>query len=142
MIKAAAKLKLDIVSAEKEIFSGDVVRLTATGLIGELGISPGHAPLLTALKPGLIDYYLEEDKHEVIYISGGMLEVQPHEVTILADTAVRAADLDEAAAKSAREKAQAQLASSDDVDYSVAATHLAEAVAQIRAIQLLKKRVR
>jgi F-type H+-transporting ATPase subunit epsilon len=140
MIKDVPKLRLDIVSAEKALFSGDVVRLSATGLLGELGIGPGHAPLLTALKPGLVEYSLDENKHEVIYISGGMLEVQPHEVTILADTAVRADDLDEAAANAARDKAQQALEHSGEIDYSVAATRLAEALAQIRAIQTLRKR--
>lgn len=141
MVKAPHKLKLDIVSAEQAIFSGDVLRLTASGLMGELGISPGHAPLLTALKPGLVEYVAEEGKHEVIYISGGMLEVQPHEVTILADTAARAADLDEAAAVAARQTAEEKLGGADDVDYSVAAAQLAQAAAQIRAIQTLKKRL-
>ena len=140
MVKAPNKLKLDIVSAEHALFSGDVLRLTATGLLGELGIGPGHAPLLTALKPGLVEYFFEHDTSEVIYISGGMLEVQPHEVTILADSAARAAELDEAAALAAREKAEQELVSTDEIDYSVAAAHLAQAVAQIRAIHLLKKR--
>src|SRR5580704_7298622 len=101
---------LDIVSAEREIFSGVVNLVVAPGELGELGITPGHAPLLTVLKPGEIRITLQGGKQEVFYISGGMLEVQPHYVTVLADAAERAENLDEAAALAAKARAEEAIA--------------------------------
>ncbi|MES2217598.1 MAG: F0F1 ATP synthase subunit epsilon [Pseudomonadota bacterium] len=136
-------LRLDIVSAERAIFSGEVEMVFATGLLGELGIAPGHAPLLTELKPGNIRAQLSKDAEEIFYISGGMLEVQPFVVTVLADTAARAADIDEAAAIAAKEKAEQAIANkSTEIDFARANIELAEAIAQIRAIQALKKRAK
>jgi F-type H+-transporting ATPase subunit epsilon len=134
-------LRLDIVSAEKAIFSGEVEMVYATGLLGELGLHPGHAPLLTELKPGNVRAQLAKDNEEIFYISGGMLEVQPFVVTILADTAVRAADIDEAAAIAAKEKAEQAIANkSTEIDFARANIELREALAQIRTIQALRKR--
>jgi F-type H+-transporting ATPase subunit epsilon len=136
-------LRLDIVSAEKAIFSGEVEMVYATGILGELGIAPGHAPLITSLKPGNIRAQLSKDSEEVFYISGGMLEVQPFVVTVLADTAARAADIDEAAAIAAKEKAEQAIANkSAEIDFARANIELAEAIAQIRAIQALRKKAR
>ena len=134
---------LDIVSAEKEIFSGVVEMLVATAELGEIGINPGHAPLLTILKPGEIRVHLPGGHQEVYYISGGMLEVQPFYVTVLADSVERADHLDEAAALAAKERAEQAIANKGaDFDYSVAATELAQAIAQIRAIQKIKKHMK
>ena len=134
---------LDIVSAEKEIFSGVVEMLVATAEFGELGITPGHAPLLTILKPGEIRVYLPGGHQEVYYISGGMLEVQPYYVTVLADAVERAENLNEAAALAAKARAEEAIANKGaDFDYSVAATELAQAIAQIRAIQKIKKHLK
>lgn len=139
----AISVHLDIVSAEAEIFSGLAEMVFATGTIGELGIAPGHAPLLTGLKPGQIRVIRQGGAEEVFYISGGMLEVQPNVVTVLADTAVRATDLDEAAAIAAKEKAEKALAMRGaEFDYSRALTELAEAAAQIQAIRQLRKKAR
>lgn len=136
----AITLHLDIVSAEKEIFSGRVESLTASGTMGELGILPGHTALLTSLKPGLIEVVLQGGKKEVYYISGGTLEVQPEMATVLADTAVRAEDLDEMAAKEAREQAEkAAMARKTDIEYSKTLSELAETAAQLRAIKQIKQ---
>ncbi|MEE4244057.1 MAG: F0F1 ATP synthase subunit epsilon [Kangiellaceae bacterium] len=132
---------LDIVSAEEEIFSGTVDMLVATGELGELGISPGHAPLLTTLKPGPVKVTQHGGDEEYFYVSGGMLEVQPHVVTVLADTAVRAGDVDEAAAIEAQKAAEQALSDqSAEIEYSVAAAELAEAVAQLRTLQAIRKK--
>lgn len=131
---------LDIVSAEKEIYSGLAEFVVATGILGEIGISPGHAPLLTVLKPGEIRVTLQGGHEEIYYITGGMLEVQPNTVTVLADTVERADNLDEAAALAAKESAEKALADKNSkVDYTVALAELAQAVAQIRAIQKTRK---
>jgi F-type H+-transporting ATPase subunit epsilon len=136
-------LRLDIVSAEKELFSGEVEMLLVAGEMGELGIMPGHSQLLTSLRPGTIRVMAPGQEEKVFYISGGMLEVQPYIVSILADTAQRASDLDEAAAISAKEHAEAALAGKiTNIDIAKATTELAEAIAQIRAIQHLKKRIK
>jgi len=133
--------QLDIVSAEKSIFSGSVDSLVATGELGELGINPGHAPLLTSLKPGTVRVTDHEGNEESYYVSGGMLEVQPHVTTILADTASRAADVDEAAAIEAKEAAEAAMADQNsEIEYSRAAVELAEAVAQLRTLQSIRKK--
>ncbi len=138
-----ATLRLDIVSAEKEIFSGEVGIVFVTGEMGELGIAPGHSQLLTTLRPGYVRAILANKEEEVFYISGGMLEVQPYIASVLADTAMRAADIDEAAALTAKEHAEKALAGKiSAMDIAKATAELAEAAAQIRAIQHLKKRAR
>ena len=139
----ADTMELDIVSAEASIFNGSVSFLAVTGKSGELGIYPGHTALLTALKPGQIRVELADGKEEVFYISGGMLEVQPDAVTVLADMAVRAGDLDEAAAEAAKERAEKALTEQKSgIEYSKALTELAEAAAQLRAIDALRKRAK
>jgi len=133
----------DVVSAEEKIYSGLVEMLIATGSEGELGIAPGHAPLLTALKPGPVRVIKQGGGEEVIYVSGGYLEVQPSVVTLLADTAVRAKDLDEAAAQQEQREAEKALANrTGEFEYSRAAAELAEAAAQLRTIQNLRKKMR
>ena len=132
----------DIVSAEQEIFSGLVEMLVATGSMGELGISYGHAPLLTGLIPGPVRIVKQDGDEEIYYVSGGFLEVQPGVVSILADTAVRANDLDEAAAAEAVKSAEHALANqSGEIEYSKAAAMLAEATAQLRTISQLRKKL-
>ena len=138
-----ATLRLDIVSAEQAIFSGEATLIAATGKMGELGIAPGHAPLITALKPGDLRAVLPNGEEEVFYVSGGMLEVQPYVVTVLADTALRAEDIDESAALLVKEQAEKVLSDkASEVDFARANVELAEAMAQIQAIRKLKKRVR
>jgi F-type H+-transporting ATPase subunit epsilon len=135
------KIHVDIVSTEKEIFSGSAEMVFAPAVMGELGIAPRHAPLITRLSPGEVRLKLSNDKEESFYVSGGMLEVQPHVVTILSDTAVRAEDLDEAAVLKAREEAETALHDREaETDYAVAQAQLAETVAQLQAIQRLRKR--
>ncbi|MDB4836885.1 F0F1 ATP synthase subunit epsilon [Marinomonas sp.] len=132
----AITVHCDIVSAEQEIFTGTVQSLVAAGSNGDLGIMPGHAPLLTTLQPGPVRVVKENGDEEFIFVSGGFLEVQPHKVTVLANTATRAKDLDEEAALKAQEHAQELLADQKpDVDYSRATAELAEAMARLRTIQ-------
>jgi F-type H+-transporting ATPase subunit epsilon len=132
---------VDIVSAEAAIFSGLATLVFAPGVMGELGIMPRHAPLLTKIKPGEVRIRTEDGGEEFFYVSGGMLEVQPHGVTILADTAARAKDLDEAAAQAAKQRAEQTLKDKKgDIDLAQAEAELAEAIAQIKAIQSLRKK--
>jgi F-type H+-transporting ATPase subunit epsilon len=134
-------MQLDIVSAEASIFSGKIEHVIVTGNMGELGIHPGHTALLTSLKPGQIRAFFEDGREEIFYISGGMLEVQPQAVTVLADTAVRAGDLDEAAAKAVIEHAEKILEKQKaGLEYSKALVELAEAAAQLSAIKMLRKK--
>jgi F-type H+-transporting ATPase subunit epsilon len=136
-------LRIDIVSVEKEIFSGEAEMIFVTGELGELGIYPGHAPLLTSLKSGNIRVVLPSKHEEIFYVSSGMLEVQPFMVTVLADTALRANDIDEAAAIAAKESAEKVLANQhSDVDFAKATAELSEAIARIRAIKKLKERLK
>jgi F-type H+-transporting ATPase subunit epsilon len=138
-----ATLRLDIVSAEKEIFSDEAGMVFVTGEMGELGIAPGHSQLLTTLKPGYVRVVLTNKEEEIFYISGGMLEVQPYSVTVLADTAMRADDIDLTAAQAAKEQAEKALAGKmSAMEIAKATVELAEAVAQIRVMQHLKKRAR
>jgi len=139
----AMTIHCDIVSAESEIFSGLVEMVVATGSLGDLGITYGHAPLLTGLAPGPIRLKLQGGQQEIFYLSGGYLEVQPNHITVLADTALRAADMDEAAAELAKKEAAEKLLSqSSNVDYSKAAIQLAEASAQLRALQAIRRNTR
>lgn len=132
-------IHVDIVSAEASIYSGLAEMVFAPGELGELGIAPRHAPLVTRLKPG--EVRVNTGKEELdFFISGGILEVQPHVVTVLADTAVRAADLDEAKALAAKKQAEEALADkSSDIDFARAQAELAEAAAQLQAISRLRK---
>jgi len=134
-----ATIKVDIVSAEGEIHSGDAVMVFAPAKMGEVGIAPRHAPLLTALKPGEVRVQDTEGNEHFFYITGGMLEVQPHAVTILADTALRGEQLDEAAALAAQKEAEHALeGASEETDVARAQQELAEARARYRAAQKLK----
>ena len=139
----ASTIHVDIVSAEAEIHSGEATMVVVTGEEGELGIAPRHAPLLTRIKPGQVRVMLPEGGEEFYYVSGGLLEVQPHVVTVLADTAARAADLDEAAALRAKEDAERALADrSADMDLAEAQAKLAEAVAQLAALERLRRNLK
>ena len=136
----AMTVHCDIVSAEGEIFSGLVEMVIAHGNLGDLGISPGHAPLITDLKPGPIRLVKQGGDTEVFYISGGFLEVQPSMVKVLADTVQRAADLDEASAQEAVKAAEKALSEQGaEFDYGSAAARLAEAAAQLRTVQQMRK---
>ena len=139
----AMTMHVDVVSAEEEIFSGPATMLFAPGAMGDLGIYPRHAPLLTSIKPGEVRIVTEQGADEVVlYVSGGMLEIQPGSITILADTAQRASDIDEAAALAAKERAEKLLGDQkDDVDYAAASAELAEAMAQLQAVQRLRKKI-
>ncbi|MDP2242450.1 F0F1 ATP synthase subunit epsilon [Pseudomonas sp.] len=137
----AMTVHCDIVSAEGQIFSGLVEMVIAHGNLGDLGIAPGHAPLLTDLKPGPIRLIKQGGEAEVYYISGGFLEVQPNVVKVLADTVQRAADIDEAAAQEALNAAERALHEKGaEFDYGSAAAHLAEVAAQLRTVQQLRKK--
>jgi F-type H+-transporting ATPase subunit epsilon len=134
-------IHVDIVSAEREIFSGLAEMVFAPAELGEVGISPRHAPLITKLKPGEVRVKVNDNESYPFYISGGLLEVQPHLVTILADTAVRAKDIDEAAALDAKAKAEEALADkSSKIDYATAQAQLEQAVMQLRTLDRLRKR--
>jgi F-type H+-transporting ATPase subunit epsilon len=134
-----ATIKVDIVSAEGEIHSGEAKMVFAPARMGELGITPRHAPLLTALKPGEVRVEDLDGKEHFFYITGGMLEIQPHLVTVLADTALRGEQLDEAAALAAKQDAEEALKGvSDETDLARAQAELAEAEARYRAAQKLK----
>lgn len=137
----AMTIHCDIVSAERSLFSGLVEMVIATGSLGELGIAPGHAPLLTEIPPGPVRLIREGGEEEVFYVAGGFLEVQRNVVTLLANTATRAADVDESKAVEAMAAAEKAMADqSAEMDYSAAAAQLAEAAAQLRALRQLKNR--
>lgn len=131
----ATTVACTIVSAEREIFSGQVEMLVATGSIGELGVLPGHTPLLTGVRPGPVRLILEGGKEEVFFASGGYLEIQPTSITLLADTALRAADIDEAAAQEAQRRAEQELAGQKaDIDFARVAADLQEQLARLRTL--------
>jgi len=133
-------LRVDIVSAEAEIFSGEAQLVVATGEMGELGIAPRHAPLITRLKPGHVDVVLSSGERQQFWVSGGILEVQPQVVTVLADTAARTADLDEASAQRAKQEAEDALANrTDAVEIAEAQAKLAQAMTQLQALERLRK---
>jgi F-type H+-transporting ATPase subunit epsilon len=139
----AMELHVDIVSAESAIYSGPATMVFAPAEMGEVGIAPRHAPLLTRLIPGEVRVQTQDGKEYSFFVSGGMLEVQPHVVTVLSDTALRAKDIDEAAALEARERAEKTLADTKtDFDYAKAQAELAEAIAQLRTLQKLRDRSR
>ena len=137
----ASTIKVDIVSAEEQIFSGEAYMVYAPAVMGEVGIAPRHTPLISPLKPGEVRLDMGDGKEEFFFISGGILEVQPHLVTVLSDTAIRASDLNEAAALEAKKRAEAALADQQsDLDVAKARAEIAAAAAQIAAIQKLRKR--
>lgn len=136
-------MQVEVVSAEHEIFSGEATMLIATAIAGELGIYPQHTPLLTNLKPGDVRIQVPDGEEQVIYVSGGILEVTPKKVTVLSDTAIRAHDLDEAAAIEAQRKAEQALKDSNaDIDYARAKAELAQAAAQLQALKKMTKKGR
>lgn len=135
-----ATIHVDIVSAEGEIFSGEAAMVFAPAAMGEIGIAPRHAPLLTTLKPGEVRVQTPGGDEQFFYVSGGAIEIQPHMVTVLADTAVRAKDLDEAAAQLAKQRAEEALKErGSQVELAEAQAELARAMAQLRAIEKLRK---
>jgi F-type H+-transporting ATPase subunit epsilon len=137
----AETIHVDIVSAEGQIFSGEASMVFVPGSQGELGIAPRHAPLLTTLKAGEVRVQSEGHEEQSFYVGGGALEIQPHRVTVLADTAARARDLDEAAALAAKQRAEdAVRERTDKMDIAEAQAELARAVAQLRAIERLRKK--
>lgn len=139
----AMTMYVDIVSAEAEIFSGPANMVFAPAVMGEVGIMPRHAPLLTKIKPGEVRVVTNDGKDEEFYfVSGGMLEIQPSGVTILADTAMRATDIDEAAALEAKDRAEKSLADrKGEVDYATAEAELADAVARLQTLKKIKKKL-
>jgi F-type H+-transporting ATPase subunit epsilon len=137
----AHTIHVDIVSAEGQMFSGEATMVFAPGTMGELGIAPRHAPLLTTLKPGEVRVQAEGQEEQVFYVGGGALEVQPTAVTVLADTAARAKDLDEAEALAAKQRAEeAVRGRADKMELAEAQAELARAVAQLRAIERLRRK--
>ena len=137
----AHTIKCKIVSAEKALYEGEVQMVIASGELGDLGITPGHAPLITSLKPGPVRLVFEGNEDDLFFVSGGFLEVIPLQVTVLADTAERAENLDGAAALQAQEEAKRLLdEQNSEFDYSRAAAEMAEAVARLRVIEQLRRR--
>lgn len=135
-----ALLMVDVVSTERSIFSGEARFVEVPGAQGELGVLPGHTPLLTGVRPGTVRIEAADGSETYLYIAGGFVEIQPDRVTVLADTAMRADSLDHARAERAREEAQARLEQqSSDIDYAKAQAELAEAVAQLQAIRRMRK---
>jgi F-type H+-transporting ATPase subunit epsilon len=138
-----ATIRCDIVSAEEEIFHGEAQLVVATGEEGELGIAPRHAALITRLKPGQVRVHLPNGEEQFFYVSGGILEVQPNVVTVLADTALRAKDLDEAAARKAKDEAERMLANrTDALEVAQAQAQLSQAVAQLQALERLRRNMK
>ena len=136
----ASTIRCDIVSAEAEIFHGEASMVIASGISGELGIAPRHAPLITLLKPGAVEVVDDKGEHHPYYVSGGILEVQPTVVTVLADTALRAIEIDEASAKRARDEAERLLANRGDAkSVAEAQEQLTQALAQLSALERLRK---
>ncbi|CAB3765206.1 MULTISPECIES: F0F1 ATP synthase subunit epsilon [Paraburkholderia] len=135
-----ATIKVDVVSAEEEIFSGQAKFVALPGEAGELGILPGHTPLITRIRPGAVRIESESGEEEFVFVAGGILEVQPGAVTVLADTAIRGKDLDEAKAEQARKRAEEALQNTgSNLEYATAQAELAYATAQLAAIQRLRK---
>ena len=139
----ATNMQVEVVSAETEIYSGTASMLFASAEMGEVGIAPGHAQMICRLQPGQVRIQKEDGEEEVVYVSGGILEVQPTVVTVLSDTAVRAGDLDEAAALEAKQKAEEILADQQgDFEYAKARAELAQALAQLQTIRKLQKQLK
>ncbi len=136
-----ATIKVDVVSAEGEIFSGQARFVALPGEAGELGILPGHTPLITRIRPGAVRIETENGEEEFVFVAGGILDIQPNGVTVLADTAIRGKDLDEAKAEEARRAAEEVLSNDgSDLQYAAAQAELAAAIAQLTAIQQLRRR--
>ena len=136
-------IRCDIVSAHGAIYSGEVSMVFATGVAGELGISPRHAPLITQLKPGPVRVLDEKGEEQFFFVGGGIIEVQPHVVTVMADTAMRGEDLDQAAAEAAKAEAERALADrTGEMEVAEAQARLLEAVAQLQAMEQLRKNLR
>ena len=134
-------MHLDIVSAEEEIFSGNVKNIIAAAMMGEVGIFPKHTPMITPLKPGEVKIITDQDEEKLFFISGGVLEVQPDIVTVLADSAIRGEDLDEAKAAESKKRAEEALADkSDKIDAAKALAELAQAAAQLKMIETIRKK--
>jgi F-type H+-transporting ATPase subunit epsilon len=139
----ASTIHCDIVSAESEIFSGEATLVVVSGEEGELGIAPRHAPLLTRIRPGQVRVMKPDGEEEFYYVSGGMLEVQPHVVTVLSDTAARAGDLDEAAALKAKEEAERAIQDrTAGVEVAQAQAQLAQAMAQLAALEKFRRQLK
>jgi len=137
----AMTMHVNIVSAEQEIYSGTVIQVFAPAEMGEVGIFPRHAPMLSTLKPGVVRVISQEGEEQTFFVSGGILEIQPHVVTILSDTALRAADIDESAALEAKSRAEAAMKDkASDLDYAKAKSELVEAVAQIEALKKIRRK--
>jgi F-type H+-transporting ATPase subunit epsilon len=137
----AMTIHVNIVSAEQEIYSGTVTQVFAPAEMGEVGIMPRHAPMLSTLKPGVVRVISQEGEEQTFFVSGGILEIQPHVITILSDTALRAADIDENAAMEAKARAEAAMTDkASDQDYAKAKSELVAAVAQIDALKKLRKK--
>ncbi len=135
-----ATMHVDIVSAEGLLYEGEASMVFAPGIMGEIGIAPRHAPLLTGLNAGEMRIQTEDGKEESFFVSGGIIEIQPFKITVLADTALRADDIDEAAAIEAQKRAEEALADrSDDVDFALAQAQLAESAARLKVVETLKK---
>ena len=136
-------MHLDIVSAEEEIFSGNVKNVIAAAMMGEVGIYPKHTPMITPLKPGEVKVITDQDEEMLFFISGGVIEVQPDIVTVLADTAIRGEDLDEAKAEESKKRAEEALADkSDNIDAAKALAELAQAAAQLKMIETIRKKAK
>ena len=136
----AMTMHVNIVSAENEIYSGTVTQVFAPASMGEVGVMPRHAPMLSTLKAGEVRVLLQDGGEESFYVSGGILEIQPHIVTILSDTAMRASDIDENAAMEAKTRAEAAMKDkASEMDYAKAKSELMEAVAQIETLKKLRK---
>lgn len=136
------KIDVEIVSAEAKIYSGTAQMVIIPALLGEMGIVPRHTPLLTSLKPGCLRVVIDDDQEEIFYVNGGLAEIQPHLITILGDTAVRASDLDEAAALEVKKRAEHELSKpTANFDYSHAIAELAQAIAQLQTIAALRKKL-
>jgi F-type H+-transporting ATPase subunit epsilon len=134
-------MHVNIVSAEKEIYSGTVTQVFAPAEMGEVGVMPRHAPMLSTLKAGIVRVLPQDGEEQTFYVSGGILEIQPHVVTILSDTALRAADIDESAALEAKARSEATMKEkASDMDYAKAKSELIEAVAQIEALKKIRKK--
>jgi F-type H+-transporting ATPase subunit epsilon len=134
-------MHVNIVSAEREIYSGTVTQVFAPAAMGEVGVMPRHAPMMSTLKAGVVRVIPQDGDEQTFYVSGGILEIQPHMVTILSDTALRAADIDEAAALEAKARAEATMKEkASEMDYAKAKSELIEAVAQIEALKKIRKK--
>lgn len=134
----ATQFNLDIVSAEKKIFAGQVVSVRVTGVDGELGVYAGHTPLLTAIQPGMVKYTLDDDSEEFVYVSGGFLEVQPNVVTVLADVAIRGEELDQQRILNAKRKAEETLSKTNNADLSA---KLSREIAKLRVYDIVNSQL-